>query len=99
MQETAGGFADTAADAPTPKLSLEGKNRSWLGLFVSDDAPGRALLYGAMLLLLAVLLFAAFRLPGSTALVVAVRICIFLILVASYDLMLGFAGIVSFAHT
>jgi hypothetical protein len=30
MQETAGGFADTAADAPTPKLSLERKRRSWL---------------------------------------------------------------------
>ena len=33
MQETAGGFADTAADAPTPKLSLEGKDgRGWDGL-------------------------------------------------------------------
>jgi branched-chain amino acid transport system permease protein len=30
---------------------------------------------------------------------VASRICIFVILVASYDLMLGYTGIVSFAHT
>ena len=99
MQETAGGFADTAADAPTPTLSLEGKSRSWLGWFVSDDPPGRALLNVTMLLILAVLLFAPFVFPGSKALDVAARICIFIILVASYDLMLGFTGIVSFAHT
>ena len=99
MQETAGGFADTAADAPTPKLSLEGKRRSWLAWLVSDDPPGGALLNAAMLLILAVLLFAPFLFPGSKALDVAARICIFIILVASYDLMLGFTGIVSFAHT
>jgi branched-chain amino acid transport system permease protein len=29
----------------------------------------------------------------------AARICIFIVLVASYDLLLGYAGIVSFAHT
>jgi branched-chain amino acid transport system permease protein len=99
MQETAGGFADTAADAPTPKLSLEGKRRSWLAWFVSDDPPGGAMLNLTMLLILAVLLFAPFLFPGSKALDVAARICIFIILVASYDLMLGFTGIVSFAHT
>ena len=52
-----------------------------------------------MLLILAVLLCAPFLFPGSKALDVAARICIFIILVASYDLMLGFTGIVSFAHT
>jgi branched-chain amino acid transport system permease protein len=99
IQETAGGFADTAADAPTPKFSLEGKSRSWLGWLVSDDPPGGALLNATMLLILAALLFAPFLFPGSKALDVAARICIFIILVASYDLMLGFTGIVSFAHT
>jgi branched-chain amino acid transport system permease protein len=44
-------------------------------------------------------LFAPFLFPGTKALGVASRICIFVILVASYDLMLGFTGIVSFAHT
>jgi branched-chain amino acid transport system permease protein len=29
----------------------------------------------------------------------AARICVFIVLVASYDLMLGYGGIVSFAHT
>ena len=99
IQEIAGGFADTAADAPEPKLSLQGKSGSWPGWFVSDDPPGRALLNVAMLLILAGLLFAPFLFPGSKALDVAARICIFIILVASYDLMLGFTGIVSFAHT
>ena len=45
------------------------------------------------------LLFAPFLFPGTKALGVASRICIFVILVASYDLMLGYTGIVSFAHT
>jgi branched-chain amino acid transport system permease protein len=99
IHESAGGFADTAADAPAPKLSLQGKSGSWAGWFVSDDPPGRAVLNIAMLLILAGLLFAPFLFPGSKALDVAARICIFIILVASYDLMLGFTGIVSFAHT
>jgi branched-chain amino acid transport system permease protein len=99
MQETAGGFADTAADAPASEPSLDRKHRSWLGWLVSDDPPGRALLNVAMLIILLVLLFAPFLFPGSKALDVAARICIFIILVASYDLMLGFTGIVSFAHT
>jgi hypothetical protein len=37
IQETAGGFADTAADAPEPKLSLQGKSGSWPGWFVSNQ--------------------------------------------------------------
>jgi branched-chain amino acid transport system permease protein len=98
-QETAGGFADTAADAPTSKLTLDGKSRSRLGWLLSDDPPGRAPLNVAMLVILVVLLFAPFLFPGAKALDVAARICIFIILVASYDLMLGFTGIVSFAHT
>jgi branched-chain amino acid transport system permease protein len=99
MQETAGGFADTAADAPASEPSLDRKKRSWLGWLVSDDPPGRTLLNVAMLIILVAFLFAPFLFPGSKAVTVASRICIFIILVASYDLMLGFTGIVSFAHT
>jgi branched-chain amino acid transport system permease protein len=77
-----------------------GRRRSaWLGWLVSDNPPGGLLLNVLMLVILAVLLFAPFLFPGSKALDVAARICIFIILVASYDLMLGFTGIVSFAHT
>jgi len=69
---------------------------SWI---VSDDPPGRLWLNVGMLLILAVFVFAPFLFPGAKALGVASRICIFVILVASYDLMLGYTGIVSFAHT
>ncbi len=37
--------------------------------------------------------------PGAKALNVAAKICIFIVLVASFDLLLGYTGIVSFAHT
>jgi branched-chain amino acid transport system permease protein len=67
----------------------------WL---VSDDAPGRWWLNAVFVLILLALLLAPFLFPGTKALGVASRICIFVILVASYDLMLGYTGIVSFAH-
>jgi branched-chain amino acid transport system permease protein len=73
--------------------------KSWAGWLVSDDPPGRLLLNVIMLVVLAAFVFAPFLFPGTKALGVASRICIFVILVASYDLMLGYTGIVSFAHT
>lgn len=97
--ETAGGFADTATDAPVSAPGRNGKSGWRLSWLVSDDPPGRVFLNAAMLLILVALLFAPFLFHGSKALSVASRICIFIILVASYDLMLGFTGIVSFAHT
>ena len=42
---------------------------------------------------------APFLFPGTKALDVAAKICVFIVLVASYDLLLGYTGIVSFAHT
>jgi len=99
IQETAGGFADTKADAPASMPSQNRRNGSWLSWLVSDDPPGRMLLNVALLVILGAFLFAPFLFPGSKAVNVASRICIFVILVASYDLMLGFTGIVSFAHT
>jgi branched-chain amino acid transport system permease protein len=46
-----------------------------------------------------VLALAPFILPGVKALSVAAKILVFIVLVASYDLLLGYTGIVSFAHT
>jgi hypothetical protein len=63
--------------------------KSWVGWLVSDDPPGRLLLNVIMLVVLAVFVFAPFLFPGTKALGVASRVCIFVILVASYDLMLG----------
>ena len=54
------------------------------------------------LCLLAILLGLAltpFLFPGTRSLNVAAKICVFILLVASYDLLLGYTGIVSFAHT
>ncbi|MFI4983467.1 MAG: branched-chain amino acid ABC transporter permease, partial [Nevskiales bacterium] len=73
--------------------------RSGLSWLVSDDPPGRRLLNAMLLVVLVALALAPFLFPGTKSLGVASRICIFVILVASYDLMLGYAGIVSFAHT
>ncbi|WP_176086501.1 branched-chain amino acid ABC transporter permease [Martelella sp. HB161492] len=53
----------------------------------------------AALLIWAVLLFAPFLFQDVRALEVAARVLIFIALVASYDLLIGYTGIVSFAHT
>ena len=45
------------------------------------------------------LALAPFLFPGSKALGVAAKMLVFIVLVASYDLLLGYTGIVSFAHT
>jgi len=88
-------------EMPRAAASRSGRVRidSWISWLVSDDPPGRFLLNALVLLLLAAFVFAPFLFPGTKALGVASRICIFVILVASYDLMLGYTGIVSFAHT
>ncbi len=54
------------------------------------------------LLLVAIVLGLAltpFLFPGTKALNVSAKILVFIVLVASFDLLLGYTGIVSFAHT
>ncbi|MWD30130.1 branched-chain amino acid ABC transporter permease [Aquicoccus sp. SCR17] len=51
-----------------------------------------------VLLIWAALLFAPFLFQDVRSIEVAARICIFIVLVASYDLLIGYTGIVSFAH-
>lgn len=66
---------------------------------LSEDLP-RSRLLAALLAAIALgLLAAPFLFPGAKALNVAAKIAIFVLLVASYDLLLGYTGIVSFAHT
>jgi branched-chain amino acid transport system permease protein len=60
---------------------------------------GRLVVYGLAGLVGLLLLFAPFLFPDVRAQEVAARICIFIVLVASYDLLIGYTGIVSFAHT
>jgi len=72
---------------------------SVLRAILSNDPPrGRVLtvLLAAILLGLA---FAPVLFPGTAALNVAAKICYFVVLAGSYDLLLGYTGIVSFAHT
>lgn len=60
---------------------------------------GTTLVKTVVLLIGAALLFAPFLFQDVRSLEVAARICIFVVLVASYDLLIGYTGIVSFAHT
>jgi branched-chain amino acid transport system permease protein len=70
-----------------------------LNRILSNDFPrscGLAVLLVALLLGLAL---APFIFPGVKALSVAAKVLVFIVLVASFDLLLGYTGIVSFAHT
>lgn len=65
---------------------------------LSGDRPGHpvaSVLVGALLVLL---LLAPFLFPGTRPVATASRIAIFVVLAASYDVLLGYTGIVSFAH-
>ncbi|MGB7240778.1 MAG: branched-chain amino acid ABC transporter permease [Sulfitobacter sp.] len=63
------------------------------------DTYGTLAVKAVMLVIATLLLFAPFLFQDVRALEVAARICIFIVLVASYDLLIGYTGIVSFAHT
>jgi branched-chain amino acid transport system permease protein len=65
----------------------------------SGDLPRSRVLTALLLLILAGLLLAPFLFSGARPLNTAATICIYIVLVASYDLLLGYTGIVSFAHT
>ena len=66
---------------------------------LSGDMPRSRALAVLLVLLLAALALAPFLFPGTRSLNVAAKVCVFVLLVASYDLLLGYTGIVSFAHT
>jgi branched-chain amino acid transport system permease protein len=66
---------------------------------LSGDLPRSRVLAALLITIFLALALAPFYLPGTKALNVAANVCIFVVLVASYDLLLGYTGIVSFAHT
>jgi branched-chain amino acid transport system permease protein len=66
---------------------------------LSGDPPRSGVLAAILALVLVGLAGAPFLFPGSQPLGTAANVCIFIVLVASYDLLLGYTGIVSFAHT
>ena len=66
---------------------------------ISGDFPRSRVLAVLLVGLLLALACAPFMFPGVKALNVAAKVLIFIVLVASFDLLLGYTGIVSFAHT
>lgn len=70
-----------------------------LTTLLSGDLPRSRFLSAALILIVLGLAFAPFLTSGARPLNTAATICVYIVLVASYDLLLGYTGIVSFAHT
>lgn len=69
------------------------------GILISGDYPRSRILAAVMVAIGLGLALAPFLFPGIRSMNTAATICVFIVLVASYDLLLGYTGIVSFAHT
>jgi len=70
-----------------------------LNTLLSGDLPRSRALSVSLLLVVLGLALAPFITTGARPLNTAATICIYIVLVASYDLLIGYTGIVSFAHT
>ena len=70
-----------------------------LNRLLSGDYPRSKVLAVILAAILIGLAVAPFVFPGVKALNVAAKVLIFVVLVTSFDLLLGYTGIVSFAHT
>jgi len=70
-----------------------------LARLLSHDLPRNRWLTILLVVIVLGLALTPFVFPGTKALNVAAKILVFVVLVASFDLLLGYTGIVSFAHT
>jgi branched-chain amino acid transport system permease protein len=70
-----------------------------LNRLLSHDLPRNRWLSAMLVAIVLGLALTPFLFPGTKALNVAAKILVFIVLVASFDLLLGYTGIVSFAHT
>src|SRR3954470_17762402 len=70
-----------------------------LSRLLSRDYPRSRILAVLLIAMLIALAVTPFAIPGVKALNVAAKVLVFTVLVASFDLLLGYTGIVSFAHT
>jgi branched-chain amino acid transport system permease protein len=66
---------------------------------LSNDLPRSRVLSVLLLVIVLGLALAPFLFPTARAMDVAAKIVIYIVLVASFDLLLGYTGIFSFAHT
>jgi len=73
--------------------------RALLDRLLSGDWPRSRVLALLLIVAFAGLAVAPFAFASVKALNVAAKILVFIVLVASFDLLLGYTGIVSFAHT
>jgi len=70
-----------------------------LNRLLSHDLPRNRWLALLLIVIVVALALTPFLFPGTKALNVAAKVLVFIVLVASFDLLLGYTGIVSFAHT
>jgi branched-chain amino acid transport system permease protein len=70
-----------------------------LHALLSGDYPRSRVLSVVLAAILLGLALAPFLFPGTRPLNVAAKVAVFVLLVATYDLLLGYTGVVSFAHT
>ncbi len=66
---------------------------------LSGDLPRSRVLTALLAIVVGLLALAPLLFDGAQAINTAAKICVFIVLAASYDLLLGYTGIVSFAHT
>ena len=85
--------------ATTGRLSGGEPLKIMLSRIFSNDFPRSRVLALLLIVLLIALAGAPFIFPVVKALNVAAKVLVFIVLVASFDLLLGYTGIVSFAHT
>jgi branched-chain amino acid transport system permease protein len=62
-------------------------------------AAGKVILFAIVATIGVLLLFQPFLFPDVRSSQLAARICVFVVLAASFDLLIGYTGIVSFGHT
>ena len=89
----------TSTSAPAIVFDETRPRRGFLNRVLSSDFPRSRALSLILVAILVVLAATPFLFSGSQPLSTAAKICVFIVLVASYDLLLGYTGIVSFAHT
>ncbi|WP_339804341.1 branched-chain amino acid ABC transporter permease [uncultured Marinobacter sp.] len=70
-----------------------------LNRILSGDYPRSRPLVAVLLIIVISLALGPFLFPGTRAFATLSMICVFVVVVAAYDLMLGYTHIVSFAHT
>src|SRR5262249_17406256 len=101
-----GACLQRAVDARHPDVASAGAlprgqavRRGMVAALLSGDLPRSRVLSVTLALILLLLAAAPFLFGGAQAINTAAKICVFIVLVASYDLLLGYCGIVSFAHS